>query len=541
MSTLSENVSLTITVDSLGLARAGFGVMLILSHAPTWTERTRTYEDIAGVATDFASNTATYAAANAAFAQSPHPEQIVIGRAANKPTQQYTIGAALIANSQAYSINVTEPGATPVNPVTYTSDASATAQEIHNGLVTALNAVTGKGYTATFAPLVYVSATFTASSVNDELTINAHGLNTGDGPLQVSNSGGALPTGLAAVTNYFVVKVDANNIQLATSLANALAGTFIDLTSNGSGTNTLVQQAGQLSPFLPFLVTGNAPGNWFSLEVTSFSLLSNKQTHADPGIAADLDAISLENPAWYALHTHSNSKAVVLAAASWIEAAGRLYLFDVVDTDAINVVVGSGTDTLAAINALTYNRTAGFFYQSPATMMTAALMGRVLPDTPGSETWINKTLAGVVPSNLNATHRTNLKARNASCYVTVVPGANKTQGGGVAGTFKWIDVTRGIDWILDDMPKRTYEAIAGPEKLPFDEQGIAVVRSEMKSSLKAAAANGILDANTIKVQTPQLGDVSGSDKANRILRNCKWSATLTGAIHVVVEIGSVTF
>lgn len=84
--------------------------------------------------------------------------------------------------------------------------------------------------------------TFTADNTTDQLTITGHGLTTGDGAALVRNtSGGTLPGGLAAVTEYWIVRIDANTIKLATSAANALATTpvTVDITSNGSGTNIL--------------------------------------------------------------------------------------------------------------------------------------------------------------------------------------------------------------------------------------------------------------------------------------------------------------
>lgn len=48
------------------------------------------------------------------------------------------------------------------------------------------------------------------------LRIPSHPFNNGDGPVQVSSTG-TLPGGLAALTDYWVIVVDANTIQLATS------------------------------------------------------------------------------------------------------------------------------------------------------------------------------------------------------------------------------------------------------------------------------------------------------------------------------------
>lgn len=74
---------------------------------------------------------------------------------------------------------------------------------------------------------------FTASG--STLTATGHGLTNGQA-LKLGTTG-SLPAPLATATVYFVIVVDANNFKLATTLANALAGTNIVLTNAGSGTN----------------------------------------------------------------------------------------------------------------------------------------------------------------------------------------------------------------------------------------------------------------------------------------------------------------
>lgn len=83
------------------------------------------------------------------------------------------------------------------------------------------------------------------SAVNagtDQLTITAHGLVTGDGPAAMfaASAGAVLPGGTAAVTDYWVIRVDDNTVKLATSSTNAMAGTAIDITDAGSGTLQLL-------------------------------------------------------------------------------------------------------------------------------------------------------------------------------------------------------------------------------------------------------------------------------------------------------------
>lgn len=84
--------------------------------------------------------------------------------------------------------------------------------------------------------------TFTADAATDNLSATAHGFSTGQ-PVVVTNSGGALPAGLAASTVYFVIRIDANTFRLARTRQLAAAGTQIDITTNGTGTQTAARQA----------------------------------------------------------------------------------------------------------------------------------------------------------------------------------------------------------------------------------------------------------------------------------------------------------
>jgi hypothetical protein len=86
-------------------------------------------------------------------------------------------------------------------------------------------------------PLSFTAFTFTAATT-DICTKVAHGLETGDGPVRLTTTT-TLPAGLALLTDYWFIKIDADTFYLATSLANAYAGTRVDITSTGTGTHTL--------------------------------------------------------------------------------------------------------------------------------------------------------------------------------------------------------------------------------------------------------------------------------------------------------------
>lgn len=76
---------------------------------------------------------------------------------------------------------------------------------------------------------------------SDSIAETAHGLELGD--IVRLTTTGTLPAGLALATDYYVIRVDANNFKLASSLANAEAGTAVDITAAaGGGTHTVTQQ-----------------------------------------------------------------------------------------------------------------------------------------------------------------------------------------------------------------------------------------------------------------------------------------------------------
>jgi hypothetical protein len=88
------------------------------------------------------------------------------------------------------------------------------------------------------------AACASASAINattNVFTKTAHGLTTG---LKVqATTSSALPTGLSLATDYFVIALTADTFQLATNLANAQAGTAIDISDAGTGTQTFTPVA----------------------------------------------------------------------------------------------------------------------------------------------------------------------------------------------------------------------------------------------------------------------------------------------------------
>lgn len=113
------------------------------------------------------------------------------------------------------------------------------------------------------------TGTFTAATT-DICTKTAHGFVTGQ-KVRVSSTA-TLPAGLAAATTYYVIKLTADTFKLASTDANATAGTAVDITDTGTGTHSIVGYEN---------LTG------FFFESRAFALKTGVPGHSDD-IAAEL-------------------------------------------------------------------------------------------------------------------------------------------------------------------------------------------------------------------------------------------------------------
>ena len=92
------------------------------------------------------------------------------------------------------------------------------------------------------------------------------------GSLGTLTSTTTLPSPLNTGTNYWLIVLDANNFQFATSLSNAVAGTFVPLTDQGTGRHT----------FTPTASAGNTITGNMSVTGTSFCNISSLQLISNP-------------------------------------------------------------------------------------------------------------------------------------------------------------------------------------------------------------------------------------------------------------------
>ena len=159
--------------------------------------------------------------------------------------------------------------------------------------------------------------TFTEATT-DICTCAGHGYNTGD-RVQVSNSGGGLPTGLSAATTYFIIRLTADTFSLATTDALATAGTAIDITGAGTGTQTIVGYENVTGLFFSaesIAIRAGIPSQTSELA----SILGIPQTMAMESLRDPVSGFALALMKWQASGT---ADLWVSPTAIWGSAVGR--------------------------------------------------------------------------------------------------------------------------------------------------------------------------------------------------------------------------
>lgn len=169
--------------------------------------------------------------------------------------------------------------------------------------------------------------------------------------------------------------------------------------------------------------------------------------------------------------------------------------------------------------------------------LEAAWLGRMLPTEPGTNTWAYKNLKGVIASDYSSSEISNLESDNAN-YYTILGGIGTTLNG-VMINGEYIDIIRGLDWLDSFMKNSVLTLFQTNPKIPYTNNGIGLIENVVRASLDEAVANNVINDDYV-VTTPDSANVSFQDKADRVLRNVNFTATLTGAIHRTVINGNIS-
>jgi hypothetical protein len=280
--------------------------------------------------------------------------------------------------------------------------------------------------------------------------------------------------------------------------------------------------------------------------LTPYTLkLSSNITDALTTTETLTDALGLVGEAsdFYGITCYSHLEADILEVSVYANAGKYLHGYSTANTTDNTTAL---TAIMGQLQTLAYDRSFGSWDEEAGVgngdateYPEAAWMGDRFPSSPGSSTWMFKTLAGITVDSITSIQSTNIRNKNGNTYETI-GGVNITREGKVASG-EYIDVIRGVDWLESRMEERIYSRFVNLPKIPYTNAGIAIIEAEVRAQLQEAVEAGVIDGEqAIIVTVPKISQISVNDRANRILPAITFEAKLAGAIHKATVRGTVT-
>jgi hypothetical protein len=201
-------------------------------------------------------------------------------------------------------------------------------------------------------------------------------------------------------------------------------------------------------------------------------------------------------------------------------------------------VCGLGTNKENSQNPPQNERYKHLAYAAPALKIHA-----------GGETWANKTVSAVEPSDFTGALKAKLEIGNSN-WTQLIGGKNVTRNGKVRAG-EWLDTIRFRDWLKNDMQMRIANLLFTNPKIPYTDPGIALVENQMIASLKSGRNYGGIAPDQFDEEdvlypgfttsVPKAMSLTASQRYSRKLTDCKFTARLAGAIHLVEVHGSLIY
>lgn len=231
------------------------------------------------------------------------------------------------------------------------------------------------------------------------------------------------------------------------------------------------------------------------------------------------ELINNQNSDWFTLVTTTNTTEVINALSKWSMANEKLYFVTTQDLSVVESIESSNT-------AIGYHDDAeDFVAEGLASNMAMAL--------PGSITAKFETVAGSKPAKISLTELTKLHKDNGFSYIRSKGRNYVSEGKMTDGSY--IDIILGSYFIKFRLEEALFLLAMNNGKIPYSDQGIAMIYAEVENVLKIATRQGIIlekdGKGVYQITALRRNEVSKNDVANRVYNGLSVKATVAGAIH----------
>ena len=425
----------------------------------------------------------------------------------------------------------------------------------HTGNFVSIGAATAEEVAAVINASI-IGGSSTATSSGTKVTITSDKLGTGS---HVQVTGGTANGALGFVTSAVNGTGNVANIlavtitEVISVITGAVSGCSVDaapggyarITSSTTGTSSKVIVDATSTALAKFgfdsaTHTGTSGGDTITCTagspgvVIAFDLQGGMKVEditVDTSTDNELPDVNDEDSDWYGLAViDSLSAATALNSAGWTESQRKINAVQVCSTGSLDNTVLD--DPLSGLKDSSYARSFGIYHRAVGGVEWLAVgwLAGILTTTPGNATAAFKTVAGVQQDVLLQSHENAILAKNGSYYDALAGIGATFEGKTGAGSF--IDTVRFIDFIFARMRERVAGILLNNPKIPYTDAGVDIMRGAILSVIALGIANGGFAKTPEPTCTaPLVKDVDPSLRANRILPDIAWTATLAGAIH----------
>lgn len=255
-------------------------------------------------------------------------------------------------------------------------------------------------------------------------------------------------------------------------------------------------------------------------KIAIHGILNDAPGTPDKLVEALNELIKKHNDFFYVLCTDQTDEAIT-AIAKWVNTQSKFYF--------------ASTSNKALHAALKSQNTILLVTDKPDEHPAVAWVGNCAPREIGGYTWTFKTLNGIVPDNYDETELGEIE-KGANAYIS--EGGVDITSKGVTTTGEYIDILQGQYFLESRLTEAIFGLLARMPKVPYTDAGISIVVAETESVLKRASNQGItaVDSDDIPlyaIKAPKASEVATNDKAQRILPDVNWTATIAGAVENV--------
>jgi hypothetical protein len=239
-------------------------------------------------------------------------------------------------------------------------------------------------------------------------------------------------------------------------------------------------------------------------------------------LAAALDELILTNNDWFYLVSTFQTDASITELSTWVARQEKLYA-----ATTSNKLLGTTLNTQNTFLQV---------HPDPLSYAAEAWIGVCASKVVGSFTWTFKQLANVVAAGYTPSDVALIETNKGNTYIKE-GGVNITSNS-LTTSGDYIDIIQSTYYLKSRMSENVFNLLVQSDKVPFTNNGIALILAAVEATLKDGFNNGIIaeDADgkpMFVINAPNREEISVNDRANRTLPGITWEATIAGAVEKV--------